>query len=268
MADRAAARGRARRRRRRARRRARAGVGGRRRASSARRSRPRFAARSPAARSPQAGDARPRGRASSSARPPRSTRCGALRHRDAAERELGRLGRRRAPPHARGPADGAGVDSLTERELEVARLIVDRRTNAADRRRAVPQPRRPSRPTSATCSTSSASPRASRSRARSSAPTAARARRPDRAPGGEIAVAVALLPAGADEDVEAVRADRGRAGSGRRGAAEARPRRPAPVLVHERIHSAPSLPRAKMSRRLASHVVAATPEDRPPPSGR
>jgi ATP/maltotriose-dependent transcriptional regulator MalT len=57
--------------------------------------------------------------------------CGAQAHRDAAERELGRLGVR---PHRRtrpGRRDGsAAIDALTGRELEVARLIVDRRTNA------------------------------------------------------------------------------------------------------------------------------------------
>jgi ATP/maltotriose-dependent transcriptional regulator MalT len=51
--------------------------------------------------------------------------CGALRHRDAAELELGRLGIRK---HRRTGA--SGIASLTERELQVARLIVDRRTNA------------------------------------------------------------------------------------------------------------------------------------------
>jgi ATP/maltotriose-dependent transcriptional regulator MalT len=55
--------------------------------------------------------------------------CGALRYRAAAERELRRLGHhvhRRSRP---GQAGGAGVESLTQRELEVARLVVDRRTN-------------------------------------------------------------------------------------------------------------------------------------------
>ena len=55
--------------------------------------------------------------------------CGALRYRDGAERELGKLGHR---PHRRtrpGTPDGNGIESLTERELEVARLVVDRRTN-------------------------------------------------------------------------------------------------------------------------------------------
>jgi ATP/maltotriose-dependent transcriptional regulator MalT len=56
-------------------------------------------------------------------------RIGALRYRDAAERELRRLGERihrRSQPTA---ADGEGVAALTKRELEIARLIVDRRTN-------------------------------------------------------------------------------------------------------------------------------------------
>jgi DNA-binding NarL/FixJ family response regulator len=55
--------------------------------------------------------------------------CGALRYRDAAERELRNLGHhvhRRTRP---GKSDGVGVDSLTGRELQVARLIVDRNTN-------------------------------------------------------------------------------------------------------------------------------------------
>jgi DNA-binding CsgD family transcriptional regulator len=54
--------------------------------------------------------------------------CGAVRYRAAAERELGKLGLR---PYRRShPAAGAsGIEFLTERELEVARLVVDRRTN-------------------------------------------------------------------------------------------------------------------------------------------
>ncbi|MGZ6719455.1 MAG: helix-turn-helix transcriptional regulator [Solirubrobacteraceae bacterium] len=54
---------------------------------------------------------------------------GAQRYRDAAERELRQLGHhihRRSQP---GVADAAGVDALTQRELEIARRIVDRRTN-------------------------------------------------------------------------------------------------------------------------------------------
>jgi DNA-binding NarL/FixJ family response regulator len=55
--------------------------------------------------------------------------CGAPRRREPVERELRKLGRgvrRRTQP---GRADAKGVGSLTGRELEVARLVVDRRTN-------------------------------------------------------------------------------------------------------------------------------------------
>jgi ATP/maltotriose-dependent transcriptional regulator MalT len=55
--------------------------------------------------------------------------CGALRYRDSAERELGKLGHR---PHRRtrpGESRVMGIESLTERELQVAWLVVDRRTN-------------------------------------------------------------------------------------------------------------------------------------------
>jgi DNA-binding CsgD family transcriptional regulator len=55
--------------------------------------------------------------------------CGARRHVAAAERELRRLG---LPVHHRSPRgrpDVGGVASLTGRELEIARLVVDRRTN-------------------------------------------------------------------------------------------------------------------------------------------
>jgi ATP/maltotriose-dependent transcriptional regulator MalT len=55
--------------------------------------------------------------------------CGARRYRQSAERELGKLGHR---PHRRtrpGKANGAGIESLTGRELQVARLVVDRKTN-------------------------------------------------------------------------------------------------------------------------------------------
>jgi ATP/maltotriose-dependent transcriptional regulator MalT len=55
---------------------------------------------------------------------------GALRHRDAAERELGKLGRRRHRRTRAGNQDGSGIETLTERELEVAWLVVDRKTNA------------------------------------------------------------------------------------------------------------------------------------------
>src|SRR6185295_13229634 len=50
--------------------------------------------------------------------------CGAPRRRDAAERKLRRLGR---PVYRRsGPG---GLETLTARELEIARLVVDRQTN-------------------------------------------------------------------------------------------------------------------------------------------
>jgi DNA-binding CsgD family transcriptional regulator len=55
---------------------------------------------------------------------------GAVRYRDEAERELRQLGHhvhRRSGPGS--TPDGGGVESLTKRELEIARLIVDRQTN-------------------------------------------------------------------------------------------------------------------------------------------
>ncbi|HEX8206371.1 MAG TPA: AAA family ATPase [Solirubrobacteraceae bacterium] len=55
--------------------------------------------------------------------------CGARRHRDRAERELRRLGRGVHRRTRRGDPDATGVASLTGRELEIARLVVDRRTN-------------------------------------------------------------------------------------------------------------------------------------------
>ncbi len=54
---------------------------------------------------------------------------GSYRYRQQAERELRKLGRsvhRRTRP---GKAGGSGVDSLTERELQIARLVIDRKTN-------------------------------------------------------------------------------------------------------------------------------------------
>jgi DNA-binding NarL/FixJ family response regulator len=56
--------------------------------------------------------------------------CGAVARRDAADRELGKLGRRVHRRTRRGKSDGSGIELLTERELEVARLVVDRKTNA------------------------------------------------------------------------------------------------------------------------------------------
>jgi DNA-binding NarL/FixJ family response regulator len=55
--------------------------------------------------------------------------CGALRYRNEAERELGKLGHRIHRRTRSGKADGIGVESLTERELQIARLVVDRKTN-------------------------------------------------------------------------------------------------------------------------------------------
>ena len=55
--------------------------------------------------------------------------CGAVRYRQEAERELRKLGRHvHRRTRARNP-NGAGVETLTQRELQVARLVVDRRTN-------------------------------------------------------------------------------------------------------------------------------------------
>jgi DNA-binding NarL/FixJ family response regulator/tetratricopeptide (TPR) repeat protein len=56
--------------------------------------------------------------------------CGALRFRNQAERELGKLGHRTYRRTRRGKADGTALDALTDRELQVARLVVDRKTNA------------------------------------------------------------------------------------------------------------------------------------------
>jgi DNA-binding CsgD family transcriptional regulator len=55
--------------------------------------------------------------------------CGALRRRDEAEHELRKLGRTVHRRTKRGDASAGGVESLTGRELEVAQLVVARRTN-------------------------------------------------------------------------------------------------------------------------------------------
>lgn len=55
--------------------------------------------------------------------------CGALHYRDAAERELRRLGQRIHRRSQGRTPEGTGVGSLTKRELEIARLVVDRQTN-------------------------------------------------------------------------------------------------------------------------------------------
>jgi DNA-binding CsgD family transcriptional regulator len=56
--------------------------------------------------------------------------CGALRYRDAADRELRRLGRRVHRRTRPGDADAVGIETLTGRERQAARLVADRRTNA------------------------------------------------------------------------------------------------------------------------------------------
>jgi ATP/maltotriose-dependent transcriptional regulator MalT len=55
--------------------------------------------------------------------------AGAFRHRDAAVQELRKLGRHVHRRTRRPAADATGVTSLTERERQIARLVVDRRTN-------------------------------------------------------------------------------------------------------------------------------------------
>jgi DNA-binding CsgD family transcriptional regulator len=55
--------------------------------------------------------------------------CGAVRFRASAERELGKLGRRTHRRTRPGKPDGSVIELLTERELQVARLVVDRKTN-------------------------------------------------------------------------------------------------------------------------------------------
>jgi DNA-binding CsgD family transcriptional regulator len=55
--------------------------------------------------------------------------CGAIRYRDEAERELRRLGKRDHRRRGTARARGDGVAALSARELEIARLVVDRKTN-------------------------------------------------------------------------------------------------------------------------------------------
>src|SRR4051812_20728636 len=55
--------------------------------------------------------------------------CGALRWRDEAEREVRKLGRRIHHRTQPGKAGATGIDALTSRELQVACLVVDRKTN-------------------------------------------------------------------------------------------------------------------------------------------
>ena len=56
--------------------------------------------------------------------------CGALRYRDEAEHELGKLGHRIHRRTRAGKTSGTAVETLTERELQLARLVVERKTNA------------------------------------------------------------------------------------------------------------------------------------------
>ena len=55
--------------------------------------------------------------------------CGAMRYRQEAERELRKLGRHIHHRTRPGNVNGAGVETLTQREVQVADLVVDRRTN-------------------------------------------------------------------------------------------------------------------------------------------
>jgi len=55
--------------------------------------------------------------------------CGATRYRDATERELRKLGRVIHRRTRRGASANEALGELSERELEVARLVVDRKTN-------------------------------------------------------------------------------------------------------------------------------------------
>jgi DNA-binding NarL/FixJ family response regulator len=55
--------------------------------------------------------------------------CGARHYRNQAEKELGKLGHRTHRRTRPGKLGAAGIESLTERELQVARLVVDRKTN-------------------------------------------------------------------------------------------------------------------------------------------
>ena len=81
---------------------------------------------------------RPRARPGRGARPRRrgagagggrTRRLRRDRWRQEAERELRKLGRRVHRRTRPGKADGTGVETLSERELQLARLVVDRRTN-------------------------------------------------------------------------------------------------------------------------------------------
>jgi DNA-binding CsgD family transcriptional regulator len=53
-----------------------------------------------------------------------------VRYRDEAQQELRRLGQRIHRRTRPGDPDQTGIATLTARELEIARLIVDRKTNS------------------------------------------------------------------------------------------------------------------------------------------
>ena len=61
--------------------------------------------------------------------PGSSDACGALRYRSQAEHELRKLGRNPYRRTSAKDATGVGVDTLTAREAEIARLVAKRRTN-------------------------------------------------------------------------------------------------------------------------------------------
>ena len=56
--------------------------------------------------------------------------CGARRYCAAADQELRRMGDHAHRRSRHGRTGHSGIESLTERELQVAHLVVDRRTNA------------------------------------------------------------------------------------------------------------------------------------------
>src|SRR5262249_47400698 len=66
--------------------------------------------------------------------------CGALHYRDEAERELGKLGHRIHRRTRPGKPGAAGIESLTERELQGARLAARPQTHPPDAARPVPTP--------------------------------------------------------------------------------------------------------------------------------
>jgi DNA-binding CsgD family transcriptional regulator len=76
----------------------------------------------------QAGE-RERGRTELQQAAAQLERHGCVRHLGAAERELGRLGHRVHRRTAAGKVGGTRIESLTGRELQIADLIVDRKTN-------------------------------------------------------------------------------------------------------------------------------------------